>query len=67
MAEDGSIIISINKNEDAHLKLICDEIFVSNNFISNVAVVNNLKGRRDDKFIATAQVLIPEGYVNEYK
>jgi adenine-specific DNA-methyltransferase len=82
LSNDGAIFISIDKNEEANLKLICDEIFGSTNFIANVAVVNNLKGRSDDKFIATAHenliifqkgkfitngVPVPEEYVEEYK
>lgn len=82
LADDGAIFISIDKNEEANLKLICDEIFGTSNFIANVAVVNNLKGRSDDKFIATAHeslmifqkgkfitngVPVPEEYQEEYK
>ena len=33
LANDGSIFISIDDNEQAALKLICDEIFGSGNFI----------------------------------
>lgn len=33
LAEDGAIFISIDDNELANLKLLCDEIFGSNNFI----------------------------------
>ncbi|MFY9152101.1 MAG: site-specific DNA-methyltransferase [Prolixibacteraceae bacterium] len=82
LSEDGAIFISIDKNEEANLKLICDEIFGASNFIANVAVVNNLKGRSDDKYIATAHesliifqkgkfvtngVPVPEEYQDEYK
>lgn len=82
LSDDGAIFISIDKNEEASLKLICDEIFGSSNFIANVAVVNNLKGRSDDKYIATAHesliifqkgkfvtngVPVPEEYQDEYK
>ncbi|MCI7676116.1 MAG: site-specific DNA-methyltransferase [Phascolarctobacterium sp.] len=37
LAEDGAIFISIDDNEQANLKLICDEIFGQNNFIIQVA------------------------------
>ncbi|NML70799.1 site-specific DNA-methyltransferase [Chryseobacterium sp. RP-3-3] len=82
LADDGAIFISIDDNEHANLKLICNEIFGSGNFIANVAVVNNFKGRSDDKYIATAHeflliyhkggfvskgVSVPEEYQNEYK
>lgn len=82
LADNGAIFISIDDNEQANLKLICDEIFGIANFIASVAVVNNLKGRSDDKFIATAHeslliyqkgqfttngVPVPEEYQDEYK
>ncbi len=82
LADDGAIFISCDDNEQANLKLVCDEIFGLGNFIANVAVVNNLKGRSDDKFIATAHesliiyqkgkfvtngVPVPEEYVQEYR
>jgi len=82
LAKDGAIFISIDDNEQANLKLICDEIFGPDNYIANVAVVNNFKGRSDDRFIATAHenllifqkgefvtngVPTPEEYTSEYK
>lgn len=35
LAEDGAIFISIDDNEQANLKLVCDEIFGGGNFITN--------------------------------
>jgi len=35
LADDGAIFISIDDNEQANLKLICDEIFGNSNFITN--------------------------------
>ena len=82
LANDGAIFISIDDNEQANLKLICDEIFGVRNFIANVAVVNNFKGRSDDKYVATAHenliifqkgnfetkgVSLPEEYAKDYK
>ena len=37
LTEDGIIFISIDDVESAHLRLICDEIFGSNNFLANIA------------------------------
>lgn len=54
LADDGAIFISIDDNEQANLKLICDEIFGIRNFIRTIACVNNPKGRSDDKYVATA-------------
>jgi Adenine specific DNA methylase Mod len=36
LAKDGAIFISIDDNEQANLKLICDEIFGGNNFLANI-------------------------------
>lgn len=36
LSEDGAIFISIDDNEQANLKLICDEIFGGGNFVANV-------------------------------
>lgn len=36
LADDGAIFISIDDNEQANLRLICDEIFGSNNFIAQI-------------------------------
>ena len=35
LADDGAIFISIDDNEQASLKLMCDEIFGGNNFVAN--------------------------------
>lgn len=82
LAEDGVIFISIDSNEKFNLKLLCDEIFGTNKFIADIAVVNNLKGRSDDRYIATAHeglliyhngafvtngVAVPDEYATEYK
>ncbi len=36
LADDGAIFISIDDNEQANLKLICDEIFGKQNFVANI-------------------------------
>ena len=36
LAKDGAIFISIDDNEQAHLKLICDEIFGNGNFVTDL-------------------------------
>ena len=36
LADDGAIFISIDDNEQANLKLICDEIFGAQNFIASL-------------------------------
>ena len=36
LSDDGAIFISIDDNEQANLRLVCDEIFGGGNFIANV-------------------------------
>ncbi len=36
LRDDGAIFISIDDNEQANLKLLCDEIFGLNNFVANI-------------------------------
>ena len=36
LSDDGAIFISIDDNEQANLKLICDEIFGANNFVASI-------------------------------
>ncbi len=58
LADDGAIFISIDDNEVANLRLICDEIFGKGNFVACIANVNNPKGRSDQEYIATAHEYI---------
>lgn len=46
LSDDGIIFISIDDNEHANLKLICDEIFGEENFVNNFTWLNNLTGRQ---------------------
>lgn len=54
LKDDGMIFISIDNKNQAYLKVLLDEIFGENNFLGNISVVNNLKGRSDDEFFATS-------------
>ncbi|HEZ1476286.1 TPA: site-specific DNA-methyltransferase [Neisseria meningitidis] len=38
LCEDGVIFISIDDNEQAQLKLLCDEVFGAENFVNQIAV-----------------------------
>lgn len=53
LREDGVIFISIDDNEQAQLKILCDEIFGEENFIASVIVRSNPRGSQASKFIAT--------------
>lgn len=41
LSDEGFIFISIDDNEQAHLKVLCDEIFGQDNFVGMFAVENN--------------------------
>ena len=49
LADDGAIFISIDDNEQANLKLICDEIFGATNFLTTFIWVNSLKESIDEE------------------
>jgi adenine-specific DNA-methyltransferase len=51
LAEDGAIFISIDDTEYANLKLICDEIFGANCFVSNISWQRTYSTRNDSKGI----------------
>lgn len=46
LKEDGVIFISIDDNEQANLKLICDEVFGEENYVNQFAWVSNITGRQ---------------------
>lgn len=52
LSEDGVIFISIDDNEVSNIRKICDELFGTHNFISQIIVQTNPRGRTFDKFIA---------------
>lgn len=45
LSNDGSIWISIDDDEQAYLKVLCDEVFQRNNFIANVIWEKNIHHR----------------------
>ncbi len=51
LAVDGVIFISIDDNEQANLKLLCDEIFGKNNFIAESIVQSN-SAKNNAKYIS---------------
>lgn len=58
LADDGAIFISIDDNEQANLKLICDEIFGSSNFIANIVWEKNYSPRNDAKQFSSSHDLL---------
>ena len=58
LADDGAIFISIDDNEQANLKLVCDEIFGGGNFITNVIWEKNYSPRNDAKYFSASHDFI---------
>ena len=50
LSDDGVIFISIDDNEQANLKKVCDEIFGEANFIAAIKVLSNPRGRQSMSF-----------------
>lgn len=53
LTNDGVIFISIDNNEVKNLMKVCDEIFGAVNFVAQISVINNPRGRQSDTFVAT--------------
>ena len=53
LSEEGLICISIDSNEIGNLRKICSEIFGASNYITEISVLNNPRGRQSDNFVAT--------------
>jgi adenine-specific DNA-methyltransferase len=66
LREDGVIFVSIDDHEVHNLRLLMNETFGEEQFVADIAVVNNLKGRSDRKHIATAHehllMYVKEGF-----
>ena len=54
MSEKGIICVSIDEKNEAYIKCLLDDVFDESNLLGVISVVNNLKGRSDDEFFATA-------------
>lgn len=53
LADDGVIFISIDDNEQANLKLVCDEIFGASCFVANSSWQRTYSTRNDSKGIVS--------------
>lgn len=52
LRDDGVIFISIDDNEQANLKRLCDEVFGEDNFVTNVIRRSKIGGGSDNKQFA---------------
>ncbi|MDQ6990464.1 MAG: DNA methyltransferase [Mariprofundaceae bacterium] len=75
LKDDGVIFISIDDNEVAQLKMLCDEVFGEESFLFQVTNLCNPKGRSQDMFVANcheyliaySKKSLPKGSLNIYK
>lgn len=58
LSEDGSIWISIDDDEQAYLKVMCDEIFGRNNFVGNVIWEKKYAPQNDAKWLSDSHDFI---------
>jgi adenine-specific DNA-methyltransferase len=60
LRKDGVMFVSIDEKEVQHFRIIANELFGEENFVANVTVVTNMKGRNDKKHVAACheQVVI---------
>lgn len=72
LTPDGVIFISIDDNEQANLKLLCDSIFGEENLISQIVVQSNKRGQTYKQLAKTHEYLLvyvksESSIVNELK
>ena len=58
LSDDGAIFISIDDNEQANLKLICDEIFGAGNFVGNVIWEKKYSPQNDARWLSDSHDFI---------
>ncbi len=58
LSDNGLIFISIDENEINNLRKCCDEIYGRQNFIGQITLLCNPKGRSQDKYIANCHEYI---------
>ena len=65
LTDDGVTFISIDDNEVTNLRKLCDEIFGEENFVAQIIVQTNPRGRTFDRFIAKTHeyVLVYSKYI----
>ena len=70
LSDSGIVFISIDDNEQANLKLICDDIFGENNFFTQIIVQSNKRGQTYKQIAKTHEYILvytksPEAEFNE--
>lgn len=57
LSRDGVIFISIDDNEQANCRLLCDDIFGEENFVSNLIIQSNKRGQTYKQIAKTHEYL----------
>ena len=58
LSDDGAIFISIDDNEQANLRLMCDEIFGNQNFVNNIIWEKKFSPQNDSKYLSDSHDFI---------
>lgn len=58
LSSEGVIFISIDDNEQAQLKLLCDEIFGSDNFITNIIWQSTAGSNTGNEIVTTTEYVL---------
>lgn len=58
LTNDGVIFISIDDNEQANLKRLCDEVFMEENFIAQIIIQSNKRGQTYKQLAKTHEYLL---------
>lgn len=58
LCDDGVIFVSIDDNEAQHLRMLMDEVFREENFITQITVQSNPRGSQSSKHVATVHEYI---------
>ena len=53
LREDGVIFVSIDDNEVHNLRMAMNEVFGEENFVGQITILSNPRGRQSENFIAT--------------
>ena len=53
LKEDGVLAVAIDDYEQAYLKILCDEVFKTENYLGTIIVQNNPRGRTINSHFAT--------------
>lgn len=61
LSDKGVIFISIDDNEQANLKLLCDQIFGEKNFVGEVITISNPGGRDYDQIAVMHEYILIYG------